>query len=61
MKTNWTATKTELPPEGFTVLTKIDDDKGVRNEQSLKRRGSLWFVPDDSMYVYYSPTHWKPR
>lgn len=41
------------------VLTKIDDADGCRNEQPLKRRGPLWFKPDGSMYVYYSPTHWK--
>ena len=50
----------ELPPDGVAVMTKIDDEKGVRNEQQLKRQGRLWFFPDDSMYVYYSPTHWKP-
>jgi hypothetical protein len=46
-------------PEGVTVLTKIDDEHGVRNEQLLKRNGNLWFFPDGSMYVYYWPTHWK--
>jgi hypothetical protein len=40
-------------------MTKIDDERGVRNEQTLKRQGRLWFYPDDSMYVYYTPTHWK--
>lgn len=29
---------------------------GMCNEQTLKRRGRLWFFPDDSMYVYYTPT-----
>lgn len=49
-----------IPPEqGLVVMTKIDDEKGARNEQLLKRRGRLWFFPDDSMYVYYTPTHWK--
>lgn len=47
-----------LPPEGQVVMTKIDDDKGVRNETTLKRCGNLWFFPDGSMYVYYVPTHW---
>lgn len=47
-------------PEGVTVDTKIDDVNGVRNEQPLRRSGRLWFVPDGSMYVYYTPTHWRP-
>lgn len=46
-------------PEGVVVMTKIDDDDGCRNEQSLKRQGNLWFVPDGSMYVYYRPTHYR--
>lgn len=41
-------------------MTKIDDECGVRNEQTLIRKGNLWFFPDESMYVYYTPTHWKP-
>jgi hypothetical protein len=49
----------ETAPENKVVLTKIDDGAGVRNEASLKRSGRLWFVPDGSVYVYYSPTHWK--
>ena len=46
-------------PEGVVVLTKIDDAEGCRNITALKRRGRLWFVPDGSMYVYYTPTHFK--
>ena len=49
-----------LPPEGIVVETKIDDSDGVRNVSRLKREGRLWFLPDGSMYVYYTPTHWKP-
>jgi hypothetical protein len=48
-----------LPPEGEVVETKIDDDKGCRNECKLVRKGSLWFYADLSMYVYYTPTHWR--
>tara|TARA_E500000318_G_scaffold108576_2_gene119734 strand:+ start:1240 stop:1419 length:180 start_codon:yes stop_codon:yes gene_type:complete len=44
-------------PEGVTVLTKIDDEHGERNVQELKRKGRLWFYPDESMYVYFTPTH----
>lgn len=49
-----------LPPDGEVVMTKIDDDKGLRDEQKLMRHGRLWFFADGSMYVYYTPTHWKP-
>lgn len=55
----WLTTADSLPPEGVPVLTKIHDGAGCRNEQMLKRRGRLWFFPDDSMYVYYTPTHWQ--
>lgn len=51
--------KNALPRKGEVVMTKIDDADGLRNEQPLKRDGNLWFFPDGSMYVYYTPTHWK--
>ena len=59
METEWIKTNDELPPEGEVVETKIDDTKGVRNEDKLWRQGRLWFVSDGSMYVYYTPTHWR--
>ena len=46
-------------PADEVVETKLDDGRGVRNVALLKRRGRLWFFPDDSMYVYYAPTHWR--
>lgn len=49
----------ESAPEGVEVETKIDDETGSRNEQSLVRNGRLWFYPDMTMYVYYRPTHWR--
>ena len=55
----WHQTLYELPPEGVTVYTKIDDERGCRNEGKLYRRGNLWFLSDGSMYVYYMPTHWR--
>jgi hypothetical protein len=55
---DWVKTNLRKPPEGVEVLTKIDDGKEVRNEQSLKRQGLLWFTRD-GIYVYYTPTHWK--
>lgn len=59
MAEKWIETSAELPPEGVVVATKIDDDKGLRNEQPLKRQGNLFFHSDGSMYVYYRPTHWR--
>lgn len=50
-----------IPDEGEVVDTKLDDEKGCRNEQPLKRKGDLWFFPDGSMYVYYTPTHWRAK
>lgn len=55
----WIKTADELPKENVVVETKINDDKYCRNQTTLKRRGKLWFYPDGSMYVYYTPTHWR--
>jgi hypothetical protein len=48
-----------LPENDVVVETKIDNEDGCRNETKLKRQGRLWFFPDGSMYVYYTPTHWR--
>lgn len=56
---NWQPITTA--PEGVEVATKIDDAHGARNETTLVRKGALWFFPDMSMYVYYRPTHWRPK
>lgn len=56
----WISVLDLLPEERVVVRTKIDDENGVRNEQTLKRIKRLWWFPDGSMYIYYSPTHWKP-
>ena len=55
----WYKTSTMLPPENVVVETKIDDERGCRNQQKLKRIGNLWYFPDGSMDVYYTPTHWR--
>lgn len=55
----WHKTSQELPPENVIVRTKIHDEKGCRNETFLFRQGNLWFLANGSMYVYYTPTHWK--
>lgn len=54
----WTKITDEHPPKGKVVKTKIDDENGVRNEQDLLFDNNLWWLPDKSMYVYYTPTHW---
>ncbi len=51
---NWIDCETELPPEGVAVNTL---SSGM-NQQILKRKGRLWFLPDMSMYVYYVPIKW---
>jgi len=59
MARNWQ--RISSAPNGRPVLTKIDDARGVRNEQVLTRRGNLWWVDkngEPEMYVYYAPTHW---
>lgn len=56
----------ETAPEGVEILTKIDDERGERNVQSLVKRtripgetAPMFWTPDGSMYVYYTPTHWR--
>lgn len=56
----WIKCSTTMPANNEVVETKVDEGAGVRNEQTLKRQGNLWFFPDGSMYVYYRPTHWRP-
>lgn len=57
----WIACRDEMPPEGERVKTKIDDDKGIRNEQWMCFQRNLWWIGEgrDAMYVYYAPTHWS--
>ena len=56
---NWKPIQTM--PVGKAYMTKVDDEKGVRNITKLmKKEGtSLFFTADEAMYVYYAPTHWK--
>jgi hypothetical protein len=55
---------TDSPPLDTDVMTKIDDHNGCRNQQLLRlhqptpESRPMWFPPDMSMYVYYTPTHW---
>lgn len=61
MSASWNSTSQSLPPEKEVVETMICDERGSRNEQALYRQGSLWFISDGSMYVYYQPTHWRAK
>lgn len=54
----WKLISEEQPPSGKVLKTKVDDGNSVRNEQELVLDGKLWWFPDKSMYVYYTPTHW---
>jgi hypothetical protein len=49
----------EFVPQNVPLLTCIIQDGNIRNEQTLVKQGNLWWTPDMSMYVYYSPTHYK--
>jgi len=46
-------------PENRVLDTRINDERGIRNEQQLIRRGNLFWHPDGSTYIYYTPTEWK--
>jgi|HubBroStandDraft_5_1064220.scaffolds.fasta_scaffold150813_2 hypothetical protein len=52
----WRLVKSDPPPEREVVATKSEGGM----EQTLKRSGRLFFVPDGSMYVYYTPKWWRP-
>ena len=54
----WIKCTDRLPPANIFVNTKIDDERGQRNEQKLKLVGRLWLATDGE-YVYYEPTHWQ--
>lgn len=59
LKGEWVKCSTALPPYDVIVETKIDDVDGCRNVTKLRRQNRLWYFPDGSMYVYYTPTHWR--
>ncbi len=59
LRGEWIACSQVLPANGVEVETKVHDSDGERNVQTLVRKGRLWFIPDMSMYVYYTPTHWR--
>lgn len=54
---DWIPTDRALPPNG-ELVDAMDSGGHV---QPLKRQDRLWFVPDGSMYVYFTPKFWKRR
>lgn len=55
---SWKRTTEIKPPLNEKVLTKIDDEIGIRNEQIMFFDGNLWWTASGKDYVYYTPTHW---
>ena len=51
----WHRTTDLLPPEDVVVETMSSGGQ----HSLLVRSGNLWFFPDRSMYVYYTPVAWK--
>lgn len=52
---DWIECGNQLPEEGKAVETLSPG--GMVSK--LKRSGRLWFFPDGSMYVYYTPQAWR--
>lgn len=48
-------------PQNVEIETKISDSSGERNIQNLIRQDNLFWHTDMSMYVYYTPTHWRHK
>lgn len=51
----WSRTAERLPPDGVPV----DTISPGGTAQRLVRRGALWFLEPDGMYVYYIPLLWR--
>lgn len=53
--TRWTPTEQARPVEGraCVVITEGGD------ERELVFQSNLWFLPDRSMYVYFTPVFWR--
>ena len=56
MISEWVRVEDRQPPEKLPVETMSSSGQ----HQTLVRQGNLWFFPDYSMYVYYTPVAWKP-
>ena len=53
---SWYKIGVDSPPEEDKLL-ECTTPTGHITE--LKRKGGLYFVPDGSMYVYYTPVMWR--
>lgn len=51
---SWRPVTPTEPPDG--QLVEVPNNGGAK----LRRSGNLWFLPDHEVYVYYSPTEWRP-
>lgn len=51
----WNRTEEKLPPEGQEVVI-----MNGHVEQTLVYDHGLWWFPDRSMYVYFTPKIWRP-
>jgi hypothetical protein len=49
----------QLTPQEQILETCIIEDGKIRMEQCLIKKGNLWWFTDMSMYVYYTPTHYR--
>ena len=52
----WTPVADALPPSGQVVQVRTPGG----DVRSLIFEVTLWWLPDRSMYVYFTPTHWRP-
>jgi hypothetical protein len=58
----WINAELNPPPQKKVVETCIQARSGEeRNVQLLQLDGRLWWHADHSMYVYYTPTHWRHK
>jgi len=48
------------PNDIFIETTTDPDNSDPYKVVELRKQGRLWFLRD-GMYVYYEPTHWRPR
>lgn len=53
--TDWTDTSVGNPSEGVEV----DVVTPGGDTRRLVYASNLWWLPDRSMYVYFTPTHWR--
>lgn len=57
---SWIDVDDELPEESVVVETLAPEDPSYLYKTTLKRVGNLWLFPNGSVYVMYTPTHWRP-